>query len=64
MLRIGVLDRILGKHPIELYFRDTQTKPDVGAREARSLILNEKVHLGGVSALIADKTVSSVLRSS
>lgn len=32
-----------GKHPIELYFRDTQTKPDVGAREARSLILNEKV---------------------
>jgi len=34
---------LLGKHPIELYFRDTQTKPDVGAREARSLILNEKV---------------------
>ena len=21
---------LLGKHPIELYFRDTQTKPDVG----------------------------------
>ncbi len=34
---------LLGKHPIELYFRDTQTKPDVGAREARSLIMNEKV---------------------
>lgn len=34
---------LLGKHPVELYFRDTQTKPDVGAREARSLILNEKV---------------------
>ncbi|MCC7015938.1 MAG: ABC transporter substrate-binding protein [Rhodospirillales bacterium] len=34
---------MLGKHPIELHFRDTQTKPDVGAREARSLILNEKV---------------------
>ncbi len=34
---------LLGKHPIELYFRDTQTKPDVGAREARSVILNEKV---------------------
>jgi branched-chain amino acid transport system substrate-binding protein len=33
----------LGKHPVELIFRDTQTKPDVGAREARSLILNEKV---------------------
>ncbi len=33
----------LGKHPIELIFRDTQTKPDVGSREARSLILNEKV---------------------
>jgi branched-chain amino acid transport system substrate-binding protein len=34
---------LLGKHPIELIFRDTQTKPDVGAREARSLILNDKV---------------------
>jgi len=34
---------LLGKHPIELIVRDTQTKPDVGAREARSLILNEKV---------------------
>jgi len=34
---------LLGKHPIELHFRDDQTKPDVGAREARSLILNEKV---------------------
>ncbi len=34
---------LLGKHPIELYFRDTQTKPDVGAREARSLIMNDKV---------------------
>lgn len=33
----------LGKHPVELIFRDTQTKPDVGAREARSLILNDKV---------------------
>jgi len=35
----------LGKHPIELIFRDTQTKPDVGSREARSLILNEKVKI-------------------
>lgn len=34
---------LLGRHRIELHFRDTQTKPDVGAREARSLILNEKV---------------------
>lgn len=34
---------LLGKHPIEIIFRDDQTKPDVGAREARQLILNEKV---------------------
>lgn len=35
---------LLGKHPIEIIYRDTQTKPDVGAREARQLILNEKVN--------------------
>jgi branched-chain amino acid transport system substrate-binding protein len=34
---------LLGKHPIELIFRDDQTKPDVGARETRSLILNDQV---------------------
>jgi len=34
---------LLGKHPIEIIYRDDQTKPDVGAREARQLILNEKV---------------------
>jgi branched-chain amino acid transport system substrate-binding protein len=34
---------LLGKHPIELVFRDTSAKPDVGTREARSLILNDKV---------------------
>ena len=46
---------LLGKHPIELYFRDTQTKPDVGAREARSLILNEKVQtiIGTWSSAVA-----------
>jgi branched-chain amino acid transport system substrate-binding protein len=46
---------LLGKHPIELYFRDTQTKPDVGAREARSLILNEKVNciIGTWSSAVA-----------
>jgi branched-chain amino acid transport system substrate-binding protein len=45
----------LGKHPIELIFRDTQTKPDVGAREARSLILNEKVKtvIGAWSSAVA-----------
>jgi len=41
--QINARGGFLGKHPIELYFRDTQTKPDVGAREARSLILNDKV---------------------
>jgi branched-chain amino acid transport system substrate-binding protein len=46
---------LLGKHPIELHFRDTQTKPDVGAREARSLILNEKVEtvIGTWSSAVA-----------
>lgn len=46
---------LLGKHPIELYFRDTQTKPDVGAREARSLILNQKVQtiIGTWSSAVA-----------
>ena len=29
---------------IEIVYRDDQTKPDVGAREARQLILNEKVN--------------------
>ena len=45
----------LGKHPVELYFRDDQTKPDVGAREARSLILNEKVQtiIGSWSSAVA-----------
>ncbi len=46
---------LLGKHLIELHFRDTQTKPDVGAREARSLILNEKVQtiIGAWSSAVA-----------
>ena len=46
---------LLGKHPIELHFRDTQTKPDVGAREARSLVLNEKVQtiIGTWSSAVA-----------
>ncbi len=46
---------LLGKHPVELYFRDTQTKPDVGTRETRSLILNEKVQLliGSYSSAVA-----------
>ncbi len=45
----------LGKHPIELIFRDSQTKPDVGAREARSLIFNEKVKtiIGSWSSAVA-----------
>ena len=34
---------LLGKHQIEMVYRDTETKPDVGAREAKSLILNDKV---------------------
>ncbi|HEV8096503.1 MAG TPA: ABC transporter substrate-binding protein, partial [Burkholderiales bacterium] len=34
---------LLGKHPVQLVYRDDETKPDVGARETRSVILNEKV---------------------
>ena len=34
---------LLGKHPVELYLRDTQGKPDVAAREARDLITRANV---------------------
>lgn len=34
---------LLGKHPIKIHYRDTQTKPDVATREGRSIILDEKV---------------------
>jgi len=34
---------LLGNHPIEVFYRDTHTKPDVAAREARDLIDREKV---------------------
>ena len=33
----------LGKHPIEVSFRDTHTKPDVAAREARDVISRDGV---------------------
>ena len=33
----------LGKHPIQVEYRDTHTKPDVTAREARDLISRAKV---------------------
>ena len=31
----------LGKHPIEVFYRDTHTKPDVAAREARDVIARD-----------------------
>jgi branched-chain amino acid transport system substrate-binding protein len=45
----------LGKYQIETVHRDTQTKPDVGAREAKSMILNDGVHaiLGTYSSAVA-----------
>jgi branched-chain amino acid transport system substrate-binding protein len=45
----------LGKHPIEMVYRDSQTKPDVGTREAKSMILNEKVQtiMGTYSSAVA-----------
>lgn len=33
----------LGRHTIELFIRDTQTKPDVGVREVKDLILRDKI---------------------
>ena len=45
----------LGKHPIKLFIRDTHTKPDIAVREARDLILREKVRtiLGTYSSACA-----------
>jgi branched-chain amino acid transport system substrate-binding protein len=45
----------LGKHPIEIVYRDDQTKPDIGAREAKSIILNDKVQtiIGTYSSAVA-----------
>ncbi|MBU1706075.1 ABC transporter substrate-binding protein [Patescibacteria group bacterium] len=33
----------LGKHKVELFIRDSQTKPDVGVREVKDLILRDKI---------------------
>ena len=45
----------LGKHPIEISYRDTHTKPDIGAREARDLISRENVQtiVGTYSSAVA-----------
>jgi branched-chain amino acid transport system substrate-binding protein len=34
---------LLGKHPIKVFSRDDQTKPDVAVREVKDLILRDKV---------------------
>ena len=45
----------LGSHPIKLFIRDTQTKPDIAVREAKDLILRDKVRtiLGTYSSACA-----------
>jgi branched-chain amino acid transport system substrate-binding protein len=45
----------LGKHQIKLFIRDTHTKPDVAVREAKDLILRDKVRciLGTYSSACA-----------
>jgi branched-chain amino acid transport system substrate-binding protein len=45
----------LGKHPIKLFIRDDQTKPDVAVRETKDLILRDKVRcvLGSYSSACA-----------
>jgi branched-chain amino acid transport system substrate-binding protein len=35
---------LLGKHPIQLILRDDATRPEIGAREAAALIVNDKVN--------------------
>jgi branched-chain amino acid transport system substrate-binding protein len=46
----------LGRHHIKLFIRDSQTKPDVAVREAKDLILRDKVRtiLGTYSSACAD----------
>src|SRR5512145_587566 len=34
---------LLGQHKVELFIRDSQTKPDVGVREVKDLILRDKI---------------------
>ena len=45
----------MGKHPIKLIVKDDQTKPDVGVREVKDLILRDKVRcvLGSYSSAVA-----------
>src|SRR4030042_4081861 len=45
----------LGKHPLKLFIRDDQTKPDVGVRETKDLILRDKGRcvLGAYSSAVA-----------
>jgi branched-chain amino acid transport system substrate-binding protein len=45
----------LGKHPLKLFIRDDQTKPDVAVRETKDLILRDKVRcvLGSYSSACA-----------
>ena len=45
----------LGNHPIKLFIRDSHTKPDVAVREAKDLILRDKVRtiLGTYSSACA-----------
>ena len=46
---------LLGKHQVYIVYRDTETKPDVCSREAKSLILNDKVNaiFGTYSSAVA-----------
>jgi len=45
----------LGKHPVKLFIRDSHTKPDIAVREAKDLILRDKVRaiLGTYSSACA-----------
>ena len=52
---INAAGGFLGKHPVELFIRDTHTKPDVAVREAKDLILRDQVRciLGTYSSACA-----------
>ena len=43
MEEINAKGGFLGRHKVELFIRDSQTKPDVGVREVKDLILRDKI---------------------
>ncbi|MBL0714278.1 MAG: ABC transporter substrate-binding protein, partial [Desulfosarcina sp.] len=54
---------LLGKHPITLFIRDTQTRPDVAVREVENLIHKDGVHcIVGTYSSAAALLIKSICR--